>query len=633
MIKILSFYIYNFFSFKSKTDVSDLADITSFIGINNAGKSNILRTLRWYKRLLKDNYSSNDTSQKYHKKNKNNLFDFEITFRFNFHYVPETSFEFRDLLLTHFLRFDQKGELIVEKFIIKNPNQTPIMLLYKNMLEKEPFACYQSDGNLHNYIYSKDMDIPLDIPLDYQSLNKIKLNNYDPFRWQGVEGGEIGEISRTLLKELKNYIDNWFFFEDIRFINDHANTNPPTNHFCLADDDTKFNVEEMDSRGNNASLFLESKHSAKPKDTIKSMDTISKVFDLKEIKSTKGDEWPRKINTFTEDKNDIESPIDLMGSGFQQALIISSNILLNKKNKVFLIEEPEIHLHPKAQREFLNIMREGVKDFGHQFLITTHSSIFSLIRRDEFHTFLVTKNRDSTSVRNLNKDDLQEVKEILGYKNSDIFGYDAILFVEGHTEEKTLPLFAEIIGLDIIDKGIGIFNSESYGNMIQIGNLIDMLESTGTKVYALYDDHERQQKKLRKIEDKIPENRRVKLNGSFEDCFSKDVLVDSLKNLIKSKEIEYSTDYQKFDKYAELETILSKGNESNDVFKYICKYYYDITTRDINKVEYGKQIVDTIKDKLNKMDDPRKAIYRETLLKLGPFKILEIIHNDLTGII
>jgi len=58
MIKILSLYIDNFFSFKNETDVSTLASISGFIGVNNAGKSNILRTLQWYKNLLKDNYSS-----------------------------------------------------------------------------------------------------------------------------------------------------------------------------------------------------------------------------------------------------------------------------------------------------------------------------------------------------------------------------------------------------------------------------------------------------------------------------------------------------------------------------------------------------------------------------------------------
>lgn len=84
----------------------------------------------------------------------------------------------------------------------------------------------------------------------------------------------------------------------------------------------------MDFRGNLTSKFLEFKHSNKPKDTINAMEVVAKIFDLVEIKSTEGDGWPKNINTFSEDKNKIESPIELMGSGFQQVLIIASTILL-----------------------------------------------------------------------------------------------------------------------------------------------------------------------------------------------------------------------------------------------------------------------------------------------------------------
>jgi hypothetical protein len=44
----------------------------------------------------------------------------------------------------------------------------------------------------------------------------------------------------------------------------------------------------------------------------------------------------------------------------------------------------------------------------------------------------------------LTRDNLQGLKEIMGYKNSDIFGYDSILIVEGWTEV-TLPILGKTI--------------------------------------------------------------------------------------------------------------------------------------------------------------------------------------------
>lgn len=614
-------YIENFFSYKNKNDVTPLASISSFIGINNAGKSNILRTMQWYKNLLKNDYSSSDTQSKYHKKNDNKLFDFEIGFNFQSHVPHKTSYIFDDVVLTHFLRFTPEGKLLVEKLTIKKSKHHPIDLLYKNMLGKEPVAYFSLERNLLDYLHGS-------LPTSNQdhSPEMINLDNYEPFKWNGMNK-QINDICKSFLRELNDYINSWFFFDSVRYID--SNYNPQSDYFPSIGGQNESSYDEMDVRGNVTSKFLESKHSAKPRDTINAMETIANIFDLKEIKSTKGSKWTNNINTFSEDKNEIESPIELMGSGFQQALIIAANILLSKKNRVFFIEEPESHLHPKAQREFLKVMRKGVKELDHQFFITTHSSIFSLVEKDDFHTFLVTKNKDLSSIRGLSKENLQEVKEILGYKNSDIFGYDAILFVEGETEEETLPLLGKILGIDIFSLGIGIFNSKTYGNMVHIDNLLNILESTGTKIFALYDSHENEQKKLKDIEEKIPTNRRTKLDTDFENCFSKDILLESLKNLIESKETEYSLRYQKLDHYGHLDDILSRDAGSNNLFRHIKKCYNDITGNTIVKVEFGRQIAFTIEDQLSKLNKQEKSLIIDDLVKLGPFKILDNICNDL----
>jgi hypothetical protein len=159
---------------------------------------------------------------------------------------------------------------------------------------------------------------------------------------------------------------------------------------------------------------------------------------------------------------------------------------------------------------------------GNIIFLATHSTIFSLVKVNS-KTFLTTKNSDSTTIKNLTKDDWQNVKEIMGYKNSDIFGYDSTLLVEGLTEERTLPLLGKLIDFDIMEEGVVIFNSKGYGNIVQIDNVLKMLNSTGTKVYTMYDNHTDNQKKLNDIENIIDQNHYLKLQKSFEDRFDGDI--------------------------------------------------------------------------------------------------------------
>jgi len=71
-------------------------------------------------------------------------------------------------------------------------------------------------------------------------------------------------------------------------------------------------------------------------------------------------------------ENDINIPIDSMGEGVTNLLGLIVD-LCRVKNKLFIIEEPENDIHPKALNNLLNLINEKSK--FNQFLITTHSNI------------------------------------------------------------------------------------------------------------------------------------------------------------------------------------------------------------------------------------------------------------------
>ena len=50
---------------------------------------------------------------------------------------------------------------------------------------------------------------------------------------------------------------------------------------------------------------------------------------------------------------------------------------LNVKDALIVIDEPELHLHPRWQKILLELFERLAKDTGNQFLMATHSPAFA----------------------------------------------------------------------------------------------------------------------------------------------------------------------------------------------------------------------------------------------------------------
>ena len=62
-----------------------------------------------------------------------------------------------------------------------------------------------------------------------------------------------------------------------------------------------------------------------------------------------------------------------VGYGVSQILPIIVEILRRNRKTTFLLQQPEVHLHPKAQAELSSLLVQLSKDPGHNFIIETHS--------------------------------------------------------------------------------------------------------------------------------------------------------------------------------------------------------------------------------------------------------------------
>ncbi len=159
---------------------------------------------------------------------------------------------------------------------------------------------------------------------------------------------------------------------------------------------------------------------------------------------------------------------------------------LKKNDAVIGIDEPEIFLHPQAQRSFYKIIKD-LSESGTQVFYTTHSNQFVDVEFfDEI--FVVRKEKDQgqigTNVSQLNVDQLtfdlntrhpkvtvtsKSIREI--YRNiccnsrNEGFFAQKVVLVEGATEEFSLPVYFDALGYNVDRHGISIINAEGKGNL------------------------------------------------------------------------------------------------------------------------------------------------------------------------
>jgi predicted ATPase len=72
-----------------------------------------------------------------------------------------------------------------------------------------------------------------------------------------------------------------------------------------------------------------------------------------------------------------------VGYGVSQALPILAEAFLQPNGTTFLLQQPEVHLHPKAQASLGSFLCEMVNKYNHRYVVETHSDhLIDRIRMD-----------------------------------------------------------------------------------------------------------------------------------------------------------------------------------------------------------------------------------------------------------
>lgn len=234
-------------------------------------------------------------------------------------------------------------------------------------------------------------------------------------------------------------------------------------------DDSEIKTE-FDRIGNNVKAYLE-----------KQFPDTSKV--RFEVTQPAFEDLLKNFNTDIDDG--IETSAEEKGDGMQRALmlsIIQAYSDFRKQNEdagksfLFFIDEAELHLHPKAQRQLKEVLYDLSKDTD-QVFINTHSSVFVADNCTGQSIFKIEKSSGETSISEVNESEKPYIiYDLLGGSPADLLLPNNFLIVEGQSE---FELFTRIIKRFYADKP-SIQIIQAHGDVDQAEKSINAIEKLFT---------------------------------------------------------------------------------------------------------------------------------------------------------
>lgn len=187
------------------------------------------------------------------------------------------------------------------------------------------------------------------------------------------------------------------------------------------------------------------------------------------------------------------------GDGYQNFidLLINLSKLIKIKNSnevdrcnfIVMIEEPETHLHPHMQRNFIKSLKEFRELFEKrnifiQFFISTHSPyIVSNLNIPELNIIRKTGNKlisvklEEDYIENIclefnkkshcSSNNLKNINMAINIllNSSDVFFSKGVVLCEGNSDFGAFPILANKLGCDLDEYGISLFNLDGVDNL------------------------------------------------------------------------------------------------------------------------------------------------------------------------
>ena len=252
---------------------------------------------------------------------------------------------------------------------------------------------------------------------------------------------------------------------------------------------------------------------------------------------------PNSISIAFEQAQTRRINLEAMGGGVTGVIMLASVLLACEGPSVLLWEEPESHLHPRAQERVIKEIAENIGD--NTIFLTTHNTIFMNFPNEISSVFLVNNKSGNTTVRRIDKE-IHEVHASLGVKGSHMATADIVVYVEGPndvpTMEAWLDKFDELNGVRIVACPLG-----GWGNIIAQHFDPKILISLNRNSAVLLDSErkaaeerldEKKEQKRKQFENAGFKFAKILEGRAIESYFTIQAMKDGLAGIVKEEDID-----------------------------------------------------------------------------------------------
>lgn len=481
--------------------------------------------------------------------------------------------------MRYYTRIDNTGPMI-ERFETSDIDGN-YALVFNHILEEGASSKYYSD--LEKYLANTNS---LQFANSKPS-TKVKVGRGPQILQRGGER----TIEYRIAEMITEFLVNIKIFQASRRPNPQA---PSGEHYSLQEN------------GSNLVNVMNTLQTTKPKEFVRIMNQLpSIVTGITEVTAP-----PVGSNvTIRMEEEGLTSQIDLvnMSIGLQQTLILLIAMETAQPNQTICIEEPEMNIHSTSQKVLFDLMRKKAEH--NQFFITTHSSIFTAIGEDAA-TYLVTKvNGKSQAIPIVENNDLKLIKQQLGIRNSDIYGNDYVIFIEGDSEEDALPIIAHVLGYDHFGKSIRIINLEGNGKIVRLKQLLSYLKGSDTVAFLILDGDGDIRKHVDDlVREGLLEKDHVTIweEGEFEDIFENQRIVDAMNRIAKRDGFTFGITVEQ----------LEKERKSRNVTDILGDYMHNTNKIDLGKRDLARELAYSIVEEIREGNSRKKTRFEETIEKI-----------------
>ncbi|MEH2331099.1 MAG: TOPRIM nucleotidyl transferase/hydrolase domain-containing protein [Nostoc sp.] len=175
----------------------------------------------------------------------------------------------------------------------------------------------------------------------------------------------------------------------------------------------------------------------------------------------------------------------------KKLLIFSSELFsFNIKNGLIIVDEPELHLHPKWQYILIELFIDLSKFTGNQFILSSHSAIF--INEITISNIIrIYKENNISNAIAFSKDNLNNTKDLLhiinSHNNEKMFFADKVVLVEGVKDRLFFQKIIDIYSSKFIKKPeiIEVLEVLGKSNLIKYREFLDSIK---VKNYIIADN-------------------------------------------------------------------------------------------------------------------------------------------------